>query len=1067
MARLSLSVLGLLQITLDGQPVSGFVYNKARALLAYLAVEADRPHHRDALVGLLWPELPDRAARTNLRQALANLREAIGDATATPPFLLITRDTIQLNPASDYDLDVATFTALLTTCETHAHRRPERCRSCAARMEQAIALYRADFLAGFAMGDSAPFEEWQLLHRERLHQRALDALMCLADYHERCGADEQARRLAERQIELDPWREEAHRQLMRLLARGHQRSAALAQYETCRRELARDLSVEPEAETTALYERIRNSTSSELRVLSAELPAQGHETQTSNLKPQNVQNFPAQPTLLIGRETELAELGALLENPSCRLITIVGPGGIGKTRLALAAATDQATTFRHGAVFVPLAAISSAVFVAPAILAALGVALQGQRDPREQLLEYLRGQELLLVLDNFEQLLAPDLSQNAGGAALLTDMLQRAPSVTLLVTSRERLALQGEWLFDMSGLSYPLGEPTESFEAYSAVQLFLQCASQVHRQFVLAEGEARAVARICRLTEGMPLAIELAAASVRHHMCATIAADIEAGARMLSTSLRDVPERHRSIWAAFEHSWRLLSEHERLALRRLAVFRGGFEEDAAAQIDEAAPNLLASLMDKSLLRRSEAGRYDMHELVRQYAQERLEEAGEAEATYTRHLRFFLTLAVDAEPRLDTQGRQLWLVRLDAELDNLRVALGWSLQQWEMADEAVRNTLERPVSSLPISETFTPAELGTQLAAALGRFWFLRRYRDEGRGWLLAAIPVCRASIADSLAMGDRGAIHHAQSTLAKLLLGVGALESIQGEYGRALGPLEESLTLFRAQGDRRGTALALRELGAVLGEHERYDDAATLLEEALALFRAQGDQWHIASLLYHLGMNATDRGDSQRGAAQASESLALFREFGERGEIISSLNALAMAVMAQGDYARAGALLEEGLALDQAVNPRRAGSAWTLANLALAAHRQGDYTYAAACYRESMVLRIENQNRAGVACSLEGLAELSWVSGAPLRAARLWGAAETLRTAAGAGMTPDERARHDRAVAVARTQLDEATWLAAWAEGQAMTLEQAGAYALEGSEIDAVSSIIATAATPQ
>jgi DNA-binding SARP family transcriptional activator len=213
---------------------------------------------RDALVGLLWPELPDVAARTNLRQALANLRETIGDATATPPFLLITRDAVQLNPRSDYDLDVAAFTERLAACASHAHRHLERCRSCAARMEQAVTYYRGDFLAEFALGDSAPFEEWQLLLREQLHQQALAALAHLAEYHERRGDDEPARRYAERQIELDPWREEAHRQLIRLLARGGQRSAALAQYETCRRVLARDLDVEPAAETTALYKRIRD-----------------------------------------------------------------------------------------------------------------------------------------------------------------------------------------------------------------------------------------------------------------------------------------------------------------------------------------------------------------------------------------------------------------------------------------------------------------------------------------------------------------------------------------------------------------------------------------------------------------------------------------------------------------------------------------------------------------------------------------------------------------------------------------------------------------------------------------
>lgn len=431
MARLSLALLGPMQITLDGQPAGGFAYNKARALLAYLAVEAGRPHLRDTLAALLWPELPDEAARHNLRQALANLRTVLGDASTTPPFLLITRDTIQLNLRDSNSLDCSTFAALLRECEKHAHRHPERCRSCAARLEQAVSLYQGDFLAGFSVGDSAPFEEWLLRKRERLHQNALGALMRLAVFHERRGNHNQARACAQRQIELEPWREEAHRQLIRLLAHGGQRSSALAQYESCRRVLARDLGIEPEAATTALYEQIRDGgPRTEMRGPEAD------QTRHAQL--------PTASTPLIGRENDLAELGALLENPACRLITIVGPGGIGKTRLALAAAAEQAEIFTDGAAFVPLQPISSAAFLAPAILSALNIQPQGQREPHEHVLAYLRDKELLLVLDNFEHLLAPELSDGADGAALLADILRRAPGVAFLVTSRERLAMSAD-----------------------------------------------------------------------------------------------------------------------------------------------------------------------------------------------------------------------------------------------------------------------------------------------------------------------------------------------------------------------------------------------------------------------------------------------------------------------------------------------------------------------------------------------------------------------------------------------------------------------------------------------
>jgi predicted ATPase len=446
---------------------------------------------------------------------------------------------------------------------------------------------------------------------------------------------------------------------MHVLVLSSQRSAALAQYEICRRILVRDLRVELEAATTALYEQIRDRETG--RQGDKETSTQAGVQSLSQsprllVAPAPRHNFPAQTTLLIGRETELVELGTSLENPACRLVTIVGPGGIGKTRLALAAATEQALTFTHGAAFVPLAAISSATFLAPAIMTALDVALQGQRDPRDQLLEYLREKELLLLLDNFEQLLAPDLREEESGAVLLTDMLQRAPRVTLLVTSRERLALEGEWVFDLAGLSYPLDDPIDGVEAYESVQLFLQRAGQVRRQFALVEGEARAVARICRLVEGLPLAIKLAAAGLRTRSCAAIADAIERNLSVLATGLRAVPERHRSMWATFEHSWRLLSDEERQVFPRLSVFRGGFEEDAAAQVAQATPQLLAGLIDKSLLRWDGVARYDLHEMVRQYAGEKLEEVGETERLSRQQAAYFLALAEASEPEL--QARQV-------------------------------------------------------------------------------------------------------------------------------------------------------------------------------------------------------------------------------------------------------------------------------------------------------------------------------------------------------------------------------------------------------------------------
>jgi DNA-binding SARP family transcriptional activator/predicted ATPase/predicted negative regulator of RcsB-dependent stress response len=1067
-------MLGPLQIALDGQPVGGLIYNKARALLAYLAVEADRPHHRDALVSLLWPDLPTPAARTNLRQVIANLREAIADTTAASPFLHVTRDMVWFNTSSDYELDVAAFVGLLEACTTHHHRRPERCRSCAARLEQALALYRGDFLAQPAIGDSAPFEEWVLLKREWLHQQALDALTQLARYYDLRGAYAQARRVVVRQIELDPWREEAHRHLMDLLARSGQRSAALAQYRTCHRILVRELGVEPSAETTALYEQIRDWQPGKQRdqETGAQARVPPFSLAPALCSPAPRYNFPAQPTALIGREAELAELGALLENPSCRLITIAGPGGIGKTRLALAAATEYADMFAHGAAFVPLAGVDSPAFVAPAILAALGVPLEGQRDPHDQLLCHLRARELLLVLDSYEQLLA--------GAAFLAEMLRRAPGVTLLVTSRVRLALQAEWLFDLEGLRYPAGASADGAEGYSAVQLFIQRARQVHRHFLPTQEDMCAIACMCRLVEGMPLAIELAAAAVRDRPCAAIASAIQADLRTLEAALQDIPERHRSIWAAFEHSWRLLGEQEQQLLRRLAVFRGGFTLEAAeavgrdrrpetgpqgaehdrsaARADDSRPAIrdrLEALVDKSLLRRCGAERYDMHELVRQYAATKLHEANEDAPARNAHLACFVALAEAAAPHLHGGSQGFWLARLEQEHDNLRAALEWSLGS--------------EVGSLHPTDLRQRAELGLRLAGALGWFWEVRGHLSEGRAWLARLLRLaerCGAAtalqaqglhIAGKLAyrQGDYPAAQtfHERSLMlwraledrhgiARALNDLGNVAFHRGEYAAARACYSEHLALRRALDDKRGLAMALNNLGITAGQQGDYEAAGTLFEESLAIYRELGDQWSIASSLHNLGEVARQQGMFGLARARFEESLAIRRTLGDRRSIARSLKQLGDIFFLQGDPQAARALYEESLVIQRELG-NKGDVAVALCALGRVARAQGDYAAARARYAESLALRQEMGSTIDLASILEVIADLACAQGQSKQAVWLLGAAQAVRAAIGAPLPPAEQANHDRVVATMRASLGGSQFTALWAEGQALTLEQA------------------------
>jgi predicted ATPase/DNA-binding SARP family transcriptional activator len=992
MIRLLLSVLGPLQATLDGQPVTGFESNKVRAMLAFLAVEAHRPHSRDALIGLLWPEQPNQVARNNLRQALANLRQAIGDRIKSPspggtvelPFLHVTHETIQFNLDSDYRLDVTVFTDLLTATEQHPHRHLATCKSCIQRLQQAIDLYRGDFLERFFVGDSPAFEEWILIKREELRRRALDTLYRLADYHERRGMYDQVLHYSTRQLELDPWREEAHRQVMRALAFSGQRSAALAQYETCRRVLAEELNAEPAKETTALYAEIKN----------------GGDSLKSGSQPQ-APALPIPTTPFIGRDVELVEIARLLENPACHLITIIGPGGIGKTRLALAAAAEQAETFAQGVAFVPLVAVSSSEFLAAAILTALGVSLQGQPSPLEQLLAYLREREMLLVLDNFEQLL--------DGLDVLTRLLQHAPQLTLLVTSRERLALQAEWLFDLEGLSYPIGELTDANSAYGAIELFVQRARQVQRQFTLTEDNTRAVARICQLVEGLPLAIELAAAAVRERSCVKIAREIESGLRVLTTSMRDIPERHRSLWAVFEHSWQLLSQEEQAILRRLSVFRGRFDGDAAAHAAGATSLQLSALVDKSLLRMEPAGRYDLHELVRQYAGEKLLEAGEVDPTRDLHLDYFLVLAERAEPQLYAAQQQTWLDRLAADHDNLREALGWALANRQV-------------------------QVAARLGGVLARFWGLRGYLSEGRQWLVKVMALfCNGS--------PEAAIR------ARVLRGAGMLAWRQSDFDQAGWLMEESLALSREIGDAATISRDLQSLATVEITRGNYARGMALLEECLAGDRASGDKEGVAYDLGSLADLAFHLGHYTRAQDLYAESLALHRERNDKNSIAICLNNLGEVARFVGDYLQSVTLTEEAMLLFRELGAKQ-GLAVSLANLGELRLWSGDDESARVMCREALALQRELGAVGDIAIILPSFAAFALKAAEPQRASRLYAAAEVLRQATRALISAAQSKVYAENIATARAQLGEAAFSKAWAEGRAMTVERTIAYAL-------------------
>ncbi len=642
---LKLRLLGKPQVDRNDTLVTGFISSKAQALLYYLAFAA-RPHSRKTLAGLLWGDMPEAQAGKNLRNALSNLR------TLVDPYLVTTRDDVAFDVSQPYWLDAQAFVTALAG---------DIWKKELDILHNAVELYQGEFLEGFYVGDALEMEEWILSRRSFLSGLMVQALQTLVSKH--LEREEYAAGIdyANRLLAIEPWREETHRHLMLLLARSGQRSGALAQYETCCKALAAELHVEPMQETTLLYERIK----------AAAAPP------PHNLTPQL--------TPIFGRERELAEIAGYLNNPTAQLLTLVGPGGIGKTRLALQAASrciepaaNVEPRFGDGVFFVPLTTVASiGGEFQPSLIAALADVFkfdfQGPVHPQAQLLGYLRDKNLLLVLDNFDHLVSQ--------ARLLIDLLRLAPRVKLLVTSRMRLNLQEEWLLEVKGLDNPPSAETsaEAAACYSAVMLFVQQARRVQAGFSLTDAETPAIVRICQLVDGVPLGIELAASWMRILSCQEIASEISKSLDFLTSSWQDVPERHRSLRAVFDYSWDLLSPEEQSIFLRLSVFRGGFHREAAVKIAGVSLPVLAGLVDRSLLRRNALGRYEVHDMLRQYAEEKLEaDAVACEQVHAAHCRYYAELVSAYREELKGADLTAALSALDVERENVRAAWNWAL-----------------------------------------------------------------------------------------------------------------------------------------------------------------------------------------------------------------------------------------------------------------------------------------------------------------------------------------------------------------------------------------------------
>ncbi len=1059
--KLRVFLFGLFRLEREGKPVP-LPTRKVEALLAYLILHPE-PQLREKLAALFWGESPAVRANGSLRTALNVLRQRLGKSA----ILGDRYNTVQFNPDFPIRVDVRDFE-----------------RAAAGEADPGLLdLYRGDLLAEH-------YDDWLTPLREHYRERQLAGLLQLTQLRRAQSEYGRAIEFAHQVLTLDSGNERAHQHLMFCYLATGNREAALAQYDRCRQILRQELSVEPLPETMALYQWIKQ----------AALP----RPSTAALKT----NLPIPFSSFVGRRRETAQLKQLLApRPDRegrrivnRLVTLTGPGGCGKTRLAIQVATDLIDAYEAGVWWVELVQLTEAALVPQAVAQALGVSVSPTRATLELLVEHLRSKRLLLVLDNCEHLIT-------ACARLVDRLLTACPHLQILVTSREALALTGEVIWPTPSLSLPDPRQLDSLETLGlaeSVQLFVERAAAVRPGFQLTPQNALALAQVCERLDGIPLAIELAAARVKVLSVEQIRARLDDQFGLLTTGSRTALPRHQTLRAALDWSYELLPAAEQTLLRFLAVFAGGFSLEAVEAVcgsigvlesvlkrsptaslseapfrarletparmralsefedtflEPALPvlNLLTQLVNKSLVvvepAEGEATRYRLLEIIRQYALARLAEAGEDRLIHEQHLAYFSSLAEILDSKTVGADQNQALDQLEMEHGNLRAALDFGETEPGQVEAALR------------------------VAAALRRFWLVRGHYQEGRERLdrLLARPEAAAPTA----------------ARAKALHGLGGLCHQQGDYAAARPYLQAGQALYRELGDRYGIAATLNNLGLVAHEQGDNEQAKILLKESVDLFRQVGDKTGLGNALNNLGHVNLETGDFPEARLYIEASVPVYREGGNHQALAYALHNLGELARQQGNLMEARAYHDQALAIRRRLDDRPR-VAWSLSALGLVAYELGDEPAAAVALEESVQLFRQVGERLGLATALgrlgrvrlyleelssaatelaealrlfvdlnrqkevgetlAGLGAVAAAEGQAERAARLLAAAGAMLTTLDAQGSPADKLLHEQAISLARSQLKPAIFELAWAAGQAMAAGQGEAavnYALD------------------
>ncbi len=904
---LQVRLLGVVQISQNDQVVEGFESRKALALLCYLMSDP-HPIPRSQLVDLFWADKSETRGKGNLSRVLNNINRLLPDC------LEANRQTVRFVPPPSLWLDTNVFDQLYR-------------EKTIASWNAAANLYQGTFLQGIFLDDAPTFETWLISQQEHWQQRVAEVLNGLTAYYLQKDEFQRGLKTTDHLLKLNPWREEAHRLKMLFLALTGQRSEALHQYQECQKILEQELELNPSELTQSLCKSIEADGISEL---------QG-EWKTRLFQPQNLvfmnHNLPAATTPFFGRTQELSDLTESLTASENRLWTLVGLGGMGKTRLALETANQMISHFHDGVFFIPLDAVRSGEGFLAEISQVLKLFPARQESLQQQLLNLLRDKQMLLILDSFEHLIDE--------TTLLLTLLKEAPQLCLMVTSRQRLKLTGEQVFEVHGLSVNSPEPGAFSTLAPAVEMFLESARRAGS--ALHQDDHATVQKICEKLDGMPLGLELAAPWTRTVSCATIAEEIDKNLGFLTDTTIQDTARHQSIQAAFEHSWQLLNDTEKTTFAKLSVFKGGFTSEALTEVTESSWTTLASLQDKSLVHRASSHRFSLHGLLRQFGMEQLEKQRDLKQDIQcRHCTYFMAFAQDKGQQLQGEGQFNALRAIGQELENILIAWDWALNQG----------LE---------------DLLTQVLYPLSRFFELNSRFEEGKVWFdEASIALSKVELEDS-------------SLFPQLMICRGTLFLRQGDYEQSQKFLEQGLSLLKAE-DTLNRACALEALGETYYFKGNDEDSKSLLEEGLSLFESLDNVWGTANGKNNLGNLYWRQGDYQRAQQLHQEALTLRQQMGDDWGMASSLNNLGAVAYHMEDYPSAQHYFEQGLEVGKGIEDHHNVAA-CLNNLGEVARRLTQMDRAKQLHQDSLKLRQKIGDRIGIAYSFNNLGDTSLTLG--------------------------------------------------------------------------------------